>query len=97
MSPYGAEGGGITATADSRASVAAASYVQKVGLPFLATASPGLFCSSLESSSNSTVVLGGSIDGHSCGPPPTDVIGSSSLGFALSGQQVEIEAWVAGA
>lgn len=97
MSPYGAEAEGAAAAADARAGVAIAGYVQTVGLPFLATASPSLFCSSLASSGNSTVILGGSLGGYVCGPAPPSFVGSSSMSFVLSGRRVEIEAWIAGA
>jgi hypothetical protein len=94
MSPYGAVAGGATAGADARASVAVEGYVEAVGLAFLSSAPPTLFCSSLAASGNSTVVLGGSLGGYACGPPPAAFEGSSSVSFALQGRQVEIEAWI---
>ncbi|MGA2198427.1 MAG: hypothetical protein ABSG45_00665 [Nitrososphaerales archaeon] len=95
ISPYGSEVVGATALADARASSAAAAYVQAVGLPFIATASPSQFCSSLQTLSNATIVLGGEIDGLNCHPAPSLYLGSSGIGFMVSGRQVKVEAWVA--
>ena len=95
LSPYSAEGGAIVAASDARASSAIAGYVQTVGIPFLATAIPSQFCASLQASSNATITLGGTIDGVVCRAAPAYYAGSSSLGFAVSGNQLEVEAWVA--
>ncbi len=96
ISPYGSEVVGVTALSDARASSAAAAYVQTVGLPFLATASPSQFCSSLQTLSNATIILGGEIDGLNCNPAPPHSLGSAAIGFTVSGRLVKIEAWVAG-
>jgi len=94
MNPYPLAGAGAGAQADGRAASAIASYVRSEGLPFLAGATVTSFCASLLAVSNSTLMLGGSLGGVSCGPPPSRSLGSSALGFAVSGRQVELEAWV---
>jgi hypothetical protein len=96
LSPYSLEGGAIVARSDVRATSAVVGYIQTVGLPFLATAPPSQFCSSLLASSNATVIYGGEENGYPCRPAPPYFLGSSSFRFAVSGNQVEIEAWVAG-
>ena len=93
--PYTAEEGTIVAASDPRASSAIAGYIQTVGIPFLATALPSQVCSSLQASSNATITLG---DNHRSGSrvaPPLHLAGSSSLGFTVSGNRLEVEAWVA--
>ena len=94
MNPYPLAGGGATAQAAGRGATAIAGYVRSEGLPFFAAATLPSFCSSLVSFSNSTVVLGGSLDGESCRPPPSTTIGSSALNLTVSGNEVELEAWV---
>ncbi len=94
LNPYPVEGSAVAALSDARASSAVAQYVQSVGLPFLATATHSQFCESLRESDNQTVVLGGTINGVPCGPAPQQFLGSSSFGFSVSGNQMEIEAWV---
>ena len=96
LSPYAIEAGWVTAISDARAGSAIAGYTQSVGLPFLATASPSQFCSSLLASSNATVIFGGKMNGFSCRSAPQSYLGSSSFDFVVSENQVEIEAWVAG-
>ncbi len=96
LSPYPLEGSAATAASAARASSAVAGYIQTVGLQFLGTASPSQLCSSLQASSNATVILGGGIGGSTCGPGPADFVGASDFRFTLSGEEVEIEAWVAG-
>ena len=93
--PYSAEDGAITAASDARAGSAIAGYIQTAGMPFLATALPSQFCASLQASSNSTIILGGAINGEVCRTAPIYFVGSSSFGFIVSGNQVEVEAWVA--
>ena len=95
LSPYSAEEGAIVAASDARASSAIAGYIQAVGIPFLATALPSQFCSSLQAASNATITLGGAIDGVECSAAPAYFAGSSSLGFTVSGNRLEVEAWVA--
>jgi hypothetical protein len=95
MSPYPAEGPAAAAEADARAAAAINSYVQTVGLQFLSTAPVTAVCSSFVSASNASVVLGGVVDGTSCGPAPADFIGSATLVLGLSSSQVEIRSWVA--
>jgi hypothetical protein len=96
LSPYPLEGSAATAASDARASSAVAGYMQAVGLQFLGTASPSQLCASLQASSNASVTLGGGIGGTTCGHAPADYVGASDVKFTLSGEQVEIEAWVAG-
>ena len=79
------------------ASNALAAYVRTVGLQFLGSASPSRICFvACQASSNITVILGGGIGGSTCGRPPVDFVGKSAIEFTLSGEQVEIEAWVQG-
>ncbi len=96
LSPYPLEGSAAAAASDARASGAIEGYVQTVGLQFLGTASLPQFCASLEASSNSTVILGGGIGGTTCGPAPAHFVGASEFSLALSGEKVEIAAWIAG-
>jgi len=96
LSPYPVEGSAAKALSDGRASSAVADYVSSAGFPFLATASLSQFCGSLRASGNQTVLFGGTINGASCGPAPLQFLGSSSFRFSVSGNQVEIEAWVEG-
>ena len=96
LNPYSVEGAGVTALSDSRASSALVAYVQAVGLPFLGTAPPANFCSSLQASSNSTIILGGETEGDVCRPAPQYSLGTSSFELMISGRQVVIEAWVEG-
>src|SRR4029077_8536343 len=74
LSPYAIEAGAITAVSDARAGSAIAGYPQIVWLPFLATASPSQFCSSLLASSNATVIFGGKMNGFSCRPVPQNYL-----------------------
>ncbi|MGD0637583.1 MAG: hypothetical protein ABSA72_06050 [Nitrososphaerales archaeon] len=96
LSPYPLEGSAVIAASDARASTALTAYVRTVGLQFLGTASPSELCSSLQASSNATVILGGGIGGSTCTRAPAEYAGKSSVQFTLSGEQVEIEAWVEG-
>ena len=96
LNPYPVEGSAAKALSDARASSAVADYVRSAGFPFLATASLAQFCESLRASGNQTIILGGTINGAPCGPDPPLFLGSSSFGFSVSGNHVEIEAWVEG-
>ncbi|MDA4114327.1 MAG: hypothetical protein OK474_09795 [Thaumarchaeota archaeon] len=95
LSPYSAEDGAISAASDARASSAIAGYIQAAGIPFLANVLPPQFCASLRESSNSTIILGGAINGVVCLAPPAYFFGSSSFSFTVSGNKLEVEAWVA--
>ncbi len=93
MGPYANERQSAQASQDSAASSAIVGYIRSVGLPYLSIAQPSQICSSLESSSNSTTVLSGSIGGYRCPGAPATFFGSSYLTVTVSGRQVEIEAW----
>jgi hypothetical protein len=95
MSPYATEGGVITAASDARASSAITGYIGTVGLPFLAAAAPSQFCASLQSASNATIILGGSIGVDVCPGAPAYFAGTSDFVFTVSGKQLEVEAWLA--
>jgi hypothetical protein len=95
LNPYSAEDGAISAASDARAASAIAEYMQSAGLPFIANALPAQFCASLQASSNATIILGGAINGEACRAPPAYFAGSSSFEFTLSGNRLEVEAWVA--
>lgn len=94
MNPYANESQSAQVRENSAASSAIFSYVNSVGLPFLASSRLSQFCSSLASASNATLVLSGEISGNQCGSAPSAFEGESALGFAVAGRQVEIEAWV---
>ena len=96
MNPYSFEAARAGTSSDARASMAIASYVGDVGLAFLATAPPSDVCSSMLASSNSTVVLGGIVDGQVCGVAPSHPLGSSSFEISAADSTVEVEAWIAG-
>jgi hypothetical protein len=96
MGPYGSEHGTAQAVQDADASSAIFAYVNSVGLPFLATSTPSQACSSIEAWGNSTLTMGGSVDGYPCSGAPGEFLGSSSLDLALSGRDVKIEAWEEG-
>jgi hypothetical protein len=95
LSPYSAEDGAISTASDARASSAIAGYIESAGIPFLGGSLPPQFCASLQASSNSTIILGGAINGDICRAPPPYFIGSSSFSFTVSGNELEVEAWVA--
>lgn len=96
MAPYGSEQGTAQAAQDAEASSAIFSYVNSVGLPFLASAVPSEICSSMGAWSNSSVTMGGSVGGFVCSKAPSAFLGSSSLDLMLSGRDVEIESWTEG-
>ena len=96
QSPYASKSASVTADSDARASLAIASYLKSVGLPYLATSPPSQVCASLSASSNTTVVLGGVIRGEPCAPEPSHPLGFSSLVLYISNSEVEIEAWIEG-
>jgi hypothetical protein len=95
MSPYSAQDGVIAAASDARASSAIAGYIETVGMPFLGSASASQFCASLQSAGNATISLGGSLNGIACGGAPAHFAGSSDFVFTVSGNHLEVEAWVA--
>jgi hypothetical protein len=88
--------GGEASLADRNDAAGAAvlTYVNSVGLSFLATATPATVCSSMQSASNATLVLGGQIAGLGCRKPPSGSEGYSSILLNLSDRTVEIEAWL---
>lgn len=96
MGPFGPESASAQADQEAIATSAVFGYVRSVGLPFLGTAPPHQICSSLQSSSNSTLMLGGSVDENSCSAPPAHYLACSNLTIVFSGREVDIEAWVEG-
>jgi len=93
MSPYSARVGSVIATADVRSGEAVFHYVNSVGLVFLANAPPDLVCASLLGHSNSTVALGGVVEGVRCSPPPTSFNGTFSLEVSLGGRELTLQGW----
>lgn len=96
MNPYPAANQASHNAADARASNAVFGYVSSVGLVFIGGAPPEQVCASLSQHSNATMVLGGTLDGETCGSPPSSPQGEYSLALSLSGRQVVIQAWALG-
>lgn len=95
VNPYASEAGRAQVRVDWKAYAAASGLVRARGLLFLHSATVEEVCSAMASASNSSVILGGSVDGISCSPPPpTRYLADSTLELDLGGRRVVIEAWV---
>ena len=94
MNPYQSGTVAVRDQLGGRTSQAILEYITSVGLVFLGDAPPAQLCASLLQHSNSSLVLGGSIDGYSCSPAPTAYQGHSSLSLALNGRQLTIDGWI---
>ncbi len=93
MNPYSAGIQAGTSISDAHADEAIFTYVRTVGLVFLGDATPAQFCASLLAHSNSTIILGGQIDGVDCAKVPATYEGSASVTVSLSTRQDTIQAW----
>lgn len=95
MSPVAPHAAAVDASAKAALDTAISSYVEEVGLPFLAASPPSAICASAAEASNSTLQLGVSVDGVTCGSsPPQGALAVSSLRMKLPGRTVVIEAWL---
>jgi hypothetical protein len=97
MNPIAPREAAVGAGAQSALDSAISSYIERVGLPFLATSPEAAICGSAAAASNSTVAFDVVVQGESCGPavtPPSSPLASSSLTIDLPSRTVVIEAWL---
>jgi hypothetical protein len=72
------------------------SYVEHVGLPFLAAAPDAAICASAADRSNATVAFDVFLQGEGCGQAlPPSPLALSSMTLDLPSRTVVIEAWLA--
>jgi len=97
MNPVAPREAAVEAGAQSALDSAISSYLEHVGLPFLATSSAAAICASAAEASNSTLVFDVVVQGEGCGSlaAPSSPLASSSLTLDLPSRSVEIEAWLA--
>jgi hypothetical protein len=93
MNPYSATLQSDESISDAHANEAIFAYVHSVGLVFLAGAPAAQVCSSLHAHSNSTLIMGGTIEGIACSVPPSMYEGDSNVSLTLAGRKEEIVAW----
>ncbi len=95
MNPVAPREAAVEAGAQSTLDSAISSYVEHVGLPFLANASDAAICASAAEASNATVVFDVVVQAEGCGsaivPSP---LASASLTLDLPSRSVEIETWL---
>jgi hypothetical protein len=96
MNPVAPREAAVGAGAQSALDSAISSYIERVGLPFLATSSQAAICSSVAEASNSTLAFDAVVEGAGCGSAlaPSSLIASSSLTIDLPSRIVVIEAWL---
>ena len=96
MNPVAPREVAVEARSQSSLDFAISSYVERVGLPFLATAPDAAVCASVAQASNATFAFDASLQGEGCGSivPPSNPIASSSLTLDLPSRSVVIEAWL---
>jgi hypothetical protein len=96
MNPVAPREAAVEARAQSSLDSALSSYVERVGLPFLTTASDAAVCASAAQASNATVAFDVSLGGQGCGSvvAPSNPLASSSLTLDLPSRSVVIEAWL---
>ncbi len=97
MNPVAPREAAVVAASHSRLDSAISVYIERVGLPFLATSSLPAVCDSAARASNRTLILAVSVDGSVCDPgaAPSSPFASSSLTLDLPGRTLVIEAWLA--
>lgn len=97
MNPVAPREVSVEAHAQSTLDSAVASYLEHVGLPFLATSSDGAVCASAAAASNATLGLDVVLQGQPCSGVvvPSSPIAYSSLTLDLPSRYVVIEAWLA--
>jgi hypothetical protein len=96
MNPVAPREAAVGAGEQSALDTAISSYIEHVGLPFLATSSRGAICSSAAEASNSTLAFDVVVQGEACGPAVarSSPLASSSLTIDLPSRTVVIEAWL---
>jgi hypothetical protein len=96
MNPVAPREAAVGAGAQSALDSAISSYLERVGLPFLATSSEAAICSSVAEASNSTLTFDVVVQGAGCGSALalSSSFASSSLTLDLPSRTVVIEAWL---
>jgi hypothetical protein len=96
MNPIAPREAAVEAGAQSALDSAISTYIERVGLPFLATSPEAAICSSAAAASNSTLAFDVVVQGEGCGPAvaPSASLASSSLTIDLPSRTVVIEAWL---
>lgn len=96
MNPVAPREAAVEAGAQSALDSAISSYVEHVGLPFLATSSDAAICASAAEASNATLAFDVAVQGESCSSvvPPSSPLASSSLTLDLPSRSLVIEAWL---
>ncbi len=97
ISPIAPREAAVDAAAQARLDTAITAYLDRVGLPFLSSASERAVCDSAAEAGNATLVIGVAFQGTSCGsvPEPSSALASASLPLDLPGRTLVIEAWLA--
>ena len=97
MNPVAPREAAVEARAHATLNSAIASYIEHVGLPFLASSSDDAICASAAEASNATLGLGVVVDGEGCSAivVPSSPLASSSLTLELPSRSVVIQAWLA--
>jgi len=95
MSPVASREAAVVAVSQARLDTATSDYIQRVGLPFLASSPFSSICDSSAAASNGTLVIDVLAGGAACIPLPTSPVASSSLTLNLPGRVLVIEAWIA--
>jgi hypothetical protein len=95
MNPVAPHEAAVDAAAQRSLDRAVSAYIERVGMPFLTTASVEAICASAAQASNSTLELAVLVDGEGCSAPPSSPLASSSLSLDLPGRTVVIMAWLA--
>jgi len=97
MNPVAPREAAVEAGAQSALDSAISSYVEHVGLPFLATSSDAAICASAAEASNATLAFDVVVQGDGCGSvvAPSSPLASSSLTLDLPSRSVVVEAWLA--
>jgi hypothetical protein len=96
MNPVAPREAAVEARDQSSLQSVISSYIERVGLPFLATAPDAAVCASAAQASNATFALDVSLQGEGCGSmaAPSNPLASSSLTLDLPSRSVVIEAWL---
>ena len=97
MNPIAPREAAVEAGAQSALNSPSSSYIEHVGLPFLATSSEAAICGSAAAASNATLAFDVVVQGEGCGvrrAPPSSPLASSSLTIDLPSRTVVIEAWL---
>ena len=96
MNPVAPREAAVEAGVQSALDSAISSYVEHVGLPFLATSSDAAICGSAAEASNATLAFDVVVQGEGCGSllVPSSPLASSSLTLDLPSRTVVIDAWL---